>query len=102
VIEGLKHFRFRGSDVIVFHVLDADELNFPFDRPARFADPETSEEVIAAPEIVRRRYLDELNAMLALYERALRVEGIDYCLLDTSTPLDHALLAYLRTRGRRQ
>lgn len=102
VIEGLKHFRFRGTDVIVFHVLDPDELNFPFERPARFADPETSEEVIAAPDVVRRHYLDELRAMLALYERELRVAGIDYCLLDTSKPLEHALLAYLRTRGRRQ
>ena len=102
VIEGLKHFRFRCSDVIVFHVLDPDELNFPFDTPARFADPETSEEVVAAPDVVRRHYLDELRALLALYERELRVEGIDYCLLDTSTPLDHALLAYLHTRGRKR
>ncbi len=102
VIEGLKHFRFRGSDVIVFHVLDPDELRFPFDVPARFADPETSDEVIASPEVVRRQYLEEMRSMLAMYERELRVEGIDYCLLDTSTPLDNALLAYLHTRGRKQ
>jgi uncharacterized protein (DUF58 family) len=102
VIEGLKHFRFRGTDVVVFHVLDPDELTFPFDRPARFVDVETSEEVTAAPDVVRRHYLDELRAMLTLYERELRVAGIDYCLLDTSKPLDHALLAYLHTRGRRR
>ncbi len=102
VIEGLKHFRFRGTDVIVFHVLDPAELQFPFEAPARFADPETSEEVSAEPQFVRRHYLDELRAMLTLYERELRVAGIDYCLLDTSKPLDHALLAYLHARGRKQ
>ncbi len=102
VIEGLRHFRFRGTDVIVFHVLDPDELAFPFDRPARFADPETAEEETASPDVERSHYLAELRGMLEQYERALRVAGIDYCLLDTSQPLDHALLAYLHTRGRRQ
>jgi uncharacterized protein (DUF58 family) len=102
VVEGLKHFRFRGTDVIVFQVLDPDELQFPFEVPARFADPETGEEVTAAPHLVRTQYLDELHALLTRYQRELRVAGIDYCLLDTSQPLDHALLAYLHTRGRRQ
>jgi len=101
VIEGLKHFRFRGTDVIVFQVLDRDELQFPFESPARFADPETGEEMTATPSLVRRQYLDELQTLLQRYERDLRVSSIDYCLLDTSQPLDHALLAYLRTRSKR-
>ncbi len=101
VIEGLKHFRFRGTDVIVFHVLDNDELTFPFEVPARFVDPETLEEVSAAPDDVRRHYLAELRQFVDRYERELRVAGIDYCRLDTSQPLDHALMAYLRTRARR-
>ena len=41
VIRGLKHFRFRGTDVIVFHVLDPDEIEFPFERATRFEDLET-------------------------------------------------------------
>ena len=49
VIRGLKHFQFRGTDVIVFHVLDPDEIEFPFERPTRFEDLETSEEVMAVP-----------------------------------------------------
>ena len=49
VVRGLKHFQFRGTDVIVFHVLDHDELEFPFDRATRFEDLETSEEVMAVP-----------------------------------------------------
>ncbi len=102
VVEGLKHFRFRGTDVIVFQVLDPDELLFPFDAPAVFTDVETSEEVNASPDLVRPKYLEELRAMLTLYERELRLAGIDYCLLNTSWPLDHALMAYLHTRAKRR
>ena len=57
VIRGLKHFQFRGIDVIVFHVLDPDEIEFPFERATRFEDLETSEEVMAVPGAVREHYL---------------------------------------------
>ena len=57
MIDGLKHFRYRGTDVIVFHVLDHDELKFPFERAARFRDIETADEVVAVPAAVRDDYL---------------------------------------------
>ncbi len=100
VITGLKHLRFKGSDVVVFHVLDHAELTFPFDRAARFTDLETDDEVMAVPSAVRAEYLSELQALIERYERELRVAGIDYQLLDTSRPLDFALMAYLSTRER--
>jgi uncharacterized protein (DUF58 family) len=100
VIEGLKHFRFKGTEVVVFHVLDKDELTFPFERATRFRDLESDDEVIAVPALVRETYLREVRDLIALYKRELRVVGIDYCLLDTSTPLDFALMSYLSTRGR--
>jgi uncharacterized protein (DUF58 family) len=100
VIQGLKHLRFRGTDVIVFHVLDRAELTFPFDRPARFKDMEDDAELLASPAAVRKEYLRRLGEMLQGYERALRGAGIDYVRLDTATPLDTALLAYLSTRAR--
>ncbi len=101
VIAGLKHLRFRGTDVIVFHVLDRAELTFPFEQPARFKDMETDAEVLAAPLAVRKEYLRRLHDMQGLYRRELRGAGIDYVPLDTSMPLDTALLAYLSTRARR-
>jgi len=100
VIEGLKHFHHRGTDVIVFHVLDRDELTFPFDEAARFRDMETDEEVLASPAAVRGQYLQEIEALVARYRRELGASGIDYCLLDTSQPLELALMAYLSARGR--
>jgi uncharacterized protein (DUF58 family) len=100
VVDGLRHFRFRGTDVIVFHLLDPDELTFPFDRTARFRDMEGGEELVAVPAAVRQEYLAALNATIDLYKRELVSAGIDYQVLDTSKPLDFALSAYLSTRQR--
>jgi uncharacterized protein (DUF58 family) len=100
VVRGLKHFQFRGSDVIVFHVLDPDELEFPFERATRFEDLETSEEIMAVPGMVRERYLAEIGGLVERYKRELGGAGIDYQLLNTARPLELALLSYLSTRAR--
>jgi uncharacterized protein (DUF58 family) len=100
VIRGLRHFQFRGNDVIVFHVLDPDEIDFPFDRPTRFEDLETNEEVMAVPGAVRDHYLKEIGGLIDQYRRELGAAGIDYQLLSTKHPLELALLSYLSTRAR--
>jgi uncharacterized protein (DUF58 family) len=100
VIRGLKHFQFRGNDVIVFHVLDPDELDFPFERATRFEDLETAEEIMAVPGAVRDHYLKEIGALIDRYRRQLGAAGIDYQLLSTKHPLELALLSYLSTRSR--
>jgi uncharacterized protein (DUF58 family) len=100
VIRGLKHFQFRGCDVIVFHVLDRDELEFPFERATRFEDLETSDEVMAVPGLVRAHYLEAIGGLIDRYRRELGAAGIDYTLLPTSQPLEMALLSYLSTRSR--
>jgi uncharacterized protein (DUF58 family) len=101
VVRGLRHLRFRGTDVIVFHVLDRDELTFPFDRATRFKDLESDTEVLAVPAAVRDEYMRAIQDLCNLYERELRVAGIDYMRLDTSQPLDFALAAYLSSRARK-
>ena len=100
VLDGLKHFRYRGTDVIVFHILDPDELKFPFEHAARFRDMETQEEVMAVPGAVRADYLERMQARIAFYRRELGLAGIDYCQLETSQPLELGLMAYLMTRHR--
>jgi uncharacterized protein (DUF58 family) len=100
VIRALKHFQFRGTDVIVFQVLDQDEIDFPFSRPTHFEDLETSEEVMAVPGAVRDHYLEQMGGLIDRYKRDLGAAGIDYSLLPTSQPLEMALLAYLSTRSR--
>ena len=77
------------------------ELTFPFERPVRFKDLENGVEVLAHPNAIRQGYLAAINALVGDYRRELGAAGIDYQLVDTSKPLDEALLAYLSTRGRR-
>ena len=100
VIEGLKRFHHRGTEVIVFHVMDHDELQFPFERAARFRDPETSDEVVAVPSAVRDDYLAAVGGLTDAYRVGLGGTGVDYHLLDTSQPLELGLLRYLSARGR--
>ncbi len=100
VIRGLKHFQYRGTDVLVFQILDPDEIEFPFDRPTRFEDLETNEEVMAVPGAVRGAYLKAIGDLIERYRRELGAAGIDYQLLNTTQPLELALLAYLSTRAR--
>jgi uncharacterized protein (DUF58 family) len=102
VIKGLRHLKFRGTDVIVFQVLDPNELTFPFRGMSKFRDLESAEELLAEPEAIRTSYLRELAGLTLRFDRELRGAGIDYVQLDTSQPLDFALLAYLAARERRK
>jgi uncharacterized protein (DUF58 family) len=102
IIKGLRRLKFRGTDVIVFQVLDPYELTFPFDGASKFKDLESADEVLADPSTVRAAYLRELEALTRTFDRELRGAGIDYVQLDTSRPLDFALLAYLAARERRK
>lgn len=101
VVAGLKHLKFRGSEVIVFHVLDPAELQFPFERATRFQDLETGREVTTVAGEIRDGYVREMERMAARYGRELRLAGIEYCRVQTVQPLDGALREYLATRSRR-
>jgi uncharacterized protein (DUF58 family) len=98
VVRGLKHFQFRGTDVVVFHVLDPHELEFPFERATRFEDMESDAEVMAVPAVVRQHYVEAMQALIDRYKRELGGAGIDYHLLTTAEPLEMALMHYLSTR----
>jgi len=102
VVRGLKHLRFRGTDVIVFQLLDPHEIQFPFRGASRFTDVESDDAVTADPARVRAGYLEQMAALRGRYERELKGAGIDFLTLDTSKPLDFALLAYLDARSRRK
>jgi uncharacterized protein (DUF58 family) len=99
VISGLKHFHFRGTDVVVFHLLHVDEVEFPFERSTRFADLESGDEVTAVPAVVRADYLKAVGTLIERYRRELGAAGIDYQQIQTSEPIELALLAYLTTRS---
>ncbi|MBI4605016.1 MAG: DUF58 domain-containing protein [Planctomycetes bacterium] len=96
---GLRHLRFKGHDVIVFQVLDRDELTFPFRRTTLFEGLEGHPELLANPQSLRDAYLEELNAFLGEVRKVCRDSRIDYVRLDSLEPLDVALSAYLAKRA---
>jgi uncharacterized protein (DUF58 family) len=98
VLRGLKQIRSRGSDVLVFQLLDPDELEFPFDKPALFQDMEENLRLAADPQIIRTAYLRTLSDLLKRYEETCAANLIDYHLFPTSTGLDKALTSYLTWR----
>jgi hypothetical protein len=84
--------------VVVFHVLDPHELEFPFERASRFQDMESDAEVMAVPAVVRQHYVEAMQGLIDRYRRELGGAGIDYHLLTTAQPLELALMQYLSTR----
>jgi uncharacterized protein (DUF58 family) len=100
VLRALGHLRRRGSDLIAFHVLDPAELAFPFAEATNFEDAESGVRIPVVPDRLRDQYRERVAAHSAELRRMLTRNGIDYTLLDTSKPLDHALFTYLSNRQR--
>ncbi len=99
VLSGLRHFRHRRHEVILFHVLDEWEKTFPFESMTKFLGLEMLPEVTADPRAVRKAYLEELDRFVWELKRGCRQDRIDYVGMDTSVPLDVALTSYLATRA---
>ena len=100
LIKGLKLLRQRGHDVLVFHVLDDDELDFPFAGPTRFEGLEMPDHLTCNPRALREGYLAALNAYLEEIRRDCSQNGVDYTLVRTSDPLDAVLAHFISARQR--
>lgn len=102
VIRGLQLLRARGSEVVVFQVLDRSEITFPFTESTQFKDLESGREVLTRPADVREQYLATLDGLTRQYGEAFGAAGIEYLRVATDEPLDAALSAWLTTRARRR
>ena len=98
MMAGLKHLRHRRHDVIVFHVLDPAELDFPFRETTLFRGMEQLPDVLTDPRALRRAYLHEFNKFLEAVSRGCREQRADYVLLRTDESLEIALSSYLAAR----
>jgi uncharacterized protein (DUF58 family) len=101
VITGLKHFRHRRHEVIVFHILDPAEIDFPFREPTNFKGLEGMADILTDPHALRRAYQDELQSFLRAMEKECRMIDIDYVPLRTDQSLDVPLSGYLASRSAR-
>jgi uncharacterized protein (DUF58 family) len=100
VLSALANVRGRGNDLIIFQLLDRNELEFPFADATNFVDLETGERMPVIPDYLRAQYRDVVAQHTATLARRTREQRIDYALFDTSKPLDKALFAYLLARQR--
>jgi len=98
VLRAVSYLKNKGNDVLVFHVLDPAEIEFPFDGPAHFEDLESGEKMPVVPERQREEYRALMKAHLDDLTRLLVENRMDYFLFDTSKPLDYALFSYLSRR----
>ncbi len=98
LFKGIKLLRQRGHDVLVFHVLDDDELDFDFSGPTRFEGLESNDFLNCNPRALREGYLQALNGYLEEIRRGLAQNDVEYALLRTSQPLDQALAAFVANR----
>lgn len=98
----LNQFRLRHNEVIVFHVMHADELTFPFQDNTLFRGLEIDAQLHTEPRALRDSYLEAVERYLAQVRKLCAVAGIDHVLVDTSKPLDGILSSYLSFRQKRR
>ena len=100
VLSGLQHFRYKGHEVIVFHVLDPQELTLDFTQRTRFRDMESGEEIVTDPWHIQSDYQKSMGQFCDYIKSNCRQKNIDYVQLSTDFPLDMALAEYLIKRKR--
>ena len=99
VMQGLRHFRHRGHEVVVFHILDPRERDLDFRRETRFYDLEDPDQSLTTqPWHIQREYRQLMDEMVRTYRLQCAEARIDYVLLDTMTSFDVALSNYLAQR----
>ncbi len=100
IANAVRPLRYRGHDVIVFHLLDPAEIEFPFTDAASFEDLETGDRMPIVPASVREEYQALVRQHTEALGRLFTDSRIDYALFNTAVPLDHALFHYLSARER--
>lgn len=98
MLKGIRMLRQRGHDVMVFHIMDDDELDFPFNGPTRFEGMESLASVNCNPRALRDGYLESLNEFLEDVRHGCAKNQVEYALIRTSQSLDAALATYLGNR----
>lgn len=101
MLAGLKHFRHKRHEVVLFHVLDPAELDFPFRETTMFHGLERAADVLADPRALRKAYLKQFGDFVRRLKQGCRMCRIDYVPMRTDQSLDVALSSYLASRANR-
>jgi uncharacterized protein (DUF58 family) len=105
ILDRLRHLRARGHEIVVFHLLDPDEMAFPFDGLQVFESMEDERRLLVDTRATRKTYLRELEAFLDAWKHGTTDANLTYQLVETTRPLDRVLSDFLvgqeQRRGRR-
>ena len=99
VFQGMQFLRRRGHDLVLLHVMDEDELTFPFEGPTRFEGLELPEHIACNPRALREGYLAAIEEFLANARKRSAAARCDYSLIRTGEPVDAALVQFLSRRS---
>ena len=97
-LKGLRLLRQRGHDVLLFHVMDNDEIDFPFSGPTKFEDLESDTKLACNPKALREGYLESLEEFLTNVRRGCAKAAVDYALVKTGDSIDAVLAKFLSSR----
>lgn len=101
MLAGLKHFRHRRHDVIVFHLVDPAEVDFPFQHVTLFKGLEALGDIVTEPRSLRAAYLSEVRRFLEQVQIGCRAQQVDYRMIRTDHPLDAVLTTFLAARSKK-
>jgi hypothetical protein len=98
VLEAIKPLVFLGNDLIVFHILDPQEINFDYKDASSFEDLESREQIPVVPDSFRQQYRQLVQEHITALQTKFSEQRIDYALINTAEPLDRAMFSYLSSR----
>jgi len=98
ILDAIKPLRFLGNDLIVFHVLDPQEINFDYKDASAFEDLESREQIPVVPDSFRDEYRRLIRDHINTLSTQFSEQRIDYAQITTSEPLDRALFGYMSAR----
>jgi uncharacterized protein (DUF58 family) len=98
IVRAIEPLRFHGNDVVLFHILDPEEIRPVLKGPALLVDLETDQQIEVIPEYTKTTYRAKMEAHIEQLRSRTRGAGMDYRLLVTDQPLDEALREYLTLR----
>jgi uncharacterized protein (DUF58 family) len=102
IVKTVEPLRFKGNEVILFHVLDPQEIKPKFREPVLLVDMEDSATALeVSPEYARNQYKQRIDRHIEELHAKARSAGLDYFLMDTGRPLDEGLREYLAVRKAR-
>lgn len=102
IVQNIEPLRYHGNEVVLFHVLDPEDVRPKLSGPSILVDLETNSELQVTPDYSKKEYRAKVDAHLADLRERTQAAGMGYFLLMTDRPLDTALREYLSLRGGRK